>query len=228
MSTAACRRCDALISFVMTDNGRWRPVEASYLALEIEEDEVVALMVEGTMTAQKSKAVRVYRYHRCPEDPGLRRGDARTVVVAPEVVDLETGVVEDEPPARTYPTREPYTCATCGAVDDHDEDECPEDEEATRRNVMEQRHYEYCKAGIPRTQVGSACPVCEAIPGEPCTNPHGRYRRSTHDQRGWVTAFDDDQPWPPEPGQRGYAVMNRWLCINAAVLTTPATPGSTE
>jgi hypothetical protein len=220
VSTAECRRCSGLISFVLADNDRWRPVEAQYLALETDEDEVVALMVEGTMRAQKASSVRVYRYHRCPEDPSLRRGQARTVVVAPEVVDLETGVVE-QVPERTYPTREPYRCDTCGAVDDHDEDECPEDDEATARNVRDQRHYAYCVARIPRTQVGNACPVCDAPKGEPCWDPHGRYRSTTHHQRGWVTAFGDDEPWPPEPRQRGYAVMNRWLAIHSDLFATP-------
>lgn len=216
MSTAACNRCAGLISFVLASNGRWRPVEASYTALELNEDEVTVLRVEGNWTAQVNSEVRVYQYHRCPEDPALRRGQARTVVVGPEVVDLETGVVE-----RTYPTRQPYTCGTCQAVDDHDEDECPEDDEATERNAWEVRRYDLCKRKIPATQVGVECPICEARPGEPCTGHLGRYRESTHDQRGWVTAFGDDQPWPPQYDQRGYPVMKRWLRENADLFATP-------
>lgn len=222
MSTAACNRCGNLISFVLASNGRWRPVEASYTALELEEDEVTSLRVDGNWTAQANTEIRVHRYHHCPEDPSLRRGHARTVVVAPEVVDLETGVVEPEP-ERTYPTREPYTCATCGAVDDHDEDECPEDDEATARQTMEQRHYEYCVRRIPSTQIDSACPVCHTVAGQPCWDALGRYRSTTHDQRGWVTAFSDDQPWPPDPKQRGYPVMKRWLRENADLFATPTT-----
>lgn len=233
MSTAACRRCSGLISFVLASNGRWRPVEAEYLALELEEDEVIALRVEGNLTAANQSEVRVYRYHRCPEDPALRRGQARTVVVAPEVVDSKTGeLIETDgllmgPVQRTYPTREPYTCETCGAVDDHDEDECPKDDDATWRNAQEKRRYERCKARIPATQVGVACPVCHTIAGEPCWNTSGGYRESTHDQRGWVTAFGDDEPWPPDEKQRGYRVMNRWLAINSNIFATP-TPRSTE
>lgn len=238
MSTTACRRCNGLISFVLSSNGRWRPVEAQYTAFELDEDEVIALRVEGNLAAQAQAEVRVYRYHHCPEDPSLRVGRPRTVVVESEVVDQTTGVVEE--PEEKLPChgrtctvdnhqtgcrwepRPPYVCPTCEAVDDHNGDECPEDDAATWRRQQHQRHYERCKSKIPASQVNVQCPICSAREGEPCWNARGDgYREATHDQRGWVTAFGDDEPWPPDPKQRGYPVMKRWLRENADLFATP-------
>lgn len=203
MSTAECRRCGHLISFVLASNGRWRPVEATYTALELEQDEVIALRVEGNWTSQIQSEIRVYRYHRCPEDPSLRLGPARTAVVRPEVV-------------------EPYACEVCGQIEDHNTDECPEAEPTPEQErSFQQRWIDGARNRVPRTQIGVDCPVCPGKAGEPCRNTHGHVRGTSHHQRGWVTAFADDEPWPPTPLQRGYRVMQRWLAVNADVFATP-------
>lgn len=188
MSTTSCNRCAGLISFVLASNGRWRPVEASYTVLELAEDEVISLRIEGNQTAQSQGEIRVYRYHRCPEDPSLRLGRPRTVVVGVEV-DEATGEVFEE-------------------VDDDDEPE-PEREPWNSKANCLRRH---SAASLTVT-----CPECWAPEGEPCVAVSGVLRMTQHTARNLATAFADDQPWPPEPGQRGYAALSNWLCVNAGV-----------
>jgi len=215
VSTAACNRCSGLISFILASNGRWRPVEASYTALELDEDEVTVLRVEGNWTAQVNTEVRVYQFHRCPEDPALRRGQARTVVVGPEVVDLETGVVEEARPVRRAVP--PFTCPHCGAVDDHNADECP-DEDPPREawNSMAR-----CLERHSAVSLTVQCPECWAEPEQPCLAVSGVLRMTQHVARNLRTAFQHDQPWPPESGQRGYAALRTWLQQNPTLLATP-------
>lgn len=207
MSTAECRRCSGLISFVLADNGRWRPVEAQYLAFETEEDEVVALMVEGVMTAQKASLVRVYRYHRCPEDPALRQGTPRTRVVGPEVDERTGEVFEDED-------------------EDDDGDEVDDEDEVDQPAPVREpwNSKANCLKRHSRVSLTVTCPECFAPEGEPCVAVSGALRMTQHTARNLATAFTEDQPWPPESGQRGYAALSNWLCVNYRVLTTPATP----
>lgn len=211
MSTAACRRCDGLISFVLASNGRWRPVEAQYTALDLDEDEVTALRVEGNWTSQVNSEVRVYRYHRCPEDPSLCVGRARTSVVVPGV-DPETGVVVDDE----------------GVVvdDEPDDDDEPEPEcELDRLGRRKDQRYEYACRRHAEHELAVDCPECEAQPKEPCCTYRDKgVRMAAHPSRCHVTAFMEewDQPWPPTAKQRGSVALYRWLSQYGDVLTTPA------
>lgn len=183
MSVTQCRTCDQPITFVLRDDGRWRPVEVRYQELTADGDEMIAVQKGGSWT-QLSNKVRVFTTHSCLDDPSWNRG--RPTMTARVLVDVETGEIVEEP---------------------EDEDEEP-DWHAQRQ---EQRR-EYClRTFTPKRAVAVAC-ECGVPAGEPCA-PLGVVTNRACQIRKLSIAFSEEigEPWPPRQNQTGYRQMQDWL-----------------
>lgn len=106
VSIANCRSCLRPIMFVLQPNGRWRPVEVQYTKLEVEPDELAAVLQGGNWVTTDATVLRVFRTHECPENPANNLGRART-----QTIDERTGELLEEDqqpvnPPRTLSKRE--------------------------------------------------------------------------------------------------------------------------
>lgn len=205
MSVTQCRSCDQPITFVLRDDGRWRPVEVTFEELAPEGNEMLATQNSGQWQVLVGN-VRVYKAHQCVEDPSwnqgrprLRPGNENTTVPTP--VDA---------------------CTYCGEVDDHDDDECPTHSETEWRTQarLKDRTFALRKMSQAMQYVMlHDCPECKAPKGEPCQSVGGLPIPTVCRQRKLMAAFGEGQQWPPRNNQIGYVQLKGWLTEHASVLT---------
>lgn len=189
MST--CRDCGARITWARSaDGAKWlRPFEARYTALAPDDDETVVTLVAGEWRETNVSQFRMYKRHNCPVDDGEYVGPSKVRVYEDDDEELE------ERRRRL------------------DEEAAAQDEEYRLEQLARAvRKYK-------DHQLRVDCPECYATPGEPCKVPgtDNLYINQAHTPRNLMTAFEDDQPWPPRINQRGYKAMRQWLSENANI-----------
>jgi hypothetical protein len=199
-------------------NGRWRPVESRYTVLDLDDDELVAIQIEGTWTQHKGSSLRVQKTHSCPEDPESCAGPARTLLVevdTGEIVDVQAvtaGATTVAPSTPSSNESAPFVVP-------------PTASPPVGERFAQARAARYHKPH----HLAVACPACHVPAGTYCAGAYGRPAARPHGERGLVTAFDEafDQAWPPVHNQRGVRALTSWLSQHADVLTNPSTPERT-
>lgn len=197
MSVTQCRTCDQPITFVLRDDGRWRPVEVRYQELEAEGDEMIAIQKGGSWT-QLTNKIRVYTTHSCLDDPSWNRG--RPTMRDGVLVDTQTGEVIEEPEDDPDPE-----------LEWHD----------VRRQRRERMALRRC---TPKGAPVVGCQGCGAEYGQPCVNEYGDPVVTACMVRKLTIAFDEDlgEHWPPRHNQAGYRQMQSWLHENHTLFALPA------
>lgn len=111
-------------------------------------------------------------------------------------------------------------------VVDEEQERIWAEEEARENEERRLRDLERVIRRYAPHQLRVDCPECYSTAGEPCNNGTfaGRpnYVTTPCRARNLVTAFEDDQPWPPRHNQRGYKAMRQWLSQNANIFEEPA------
>lgn len=208
VSVTQCRSCDQPITFVLRDDGRWRPVEVTFEELTAEGDELLAIQKTGSWLAIAG-TVRVYKAHRCIEDPSWNRGRPA----------MRPGT--ESYAAAPVPTR---ACTHCGIVDDHDDDECPTVEALPGRDFVRATENALRKMSQAMQYVLLYdCIECGAPKGEPCQSVGGWPIPMVCIPRKLRAAFGEGQLWPPRNNQIGYVQLKGWLSEHASILTSPPT-----
>lgn len=200
MPATACNTCHELITFVLNENGRWRPVDVTYTVVELDGDELLAIQENGAWRQLAGRTLRVYKTHTCIEkthtcieNPAWNQGPARTRrVTEDDDVDKETGEIE---PRRTL--------------------------FAQPRVIVERGSLEWAVRSYRPEVLNVDCPRCYARAGEPCTNDRSYFIENPHTNRNWVVAFSDTEHWPPRGNQKGYRAMRQFLFDNPNLFALP-------
>jgi hypothetical protein len=194
MSATPCKTCNELITFVLNENGRWRPVDVTYTVVDLDGDEFLALQENGHWQQISGRCLRVYKAHACIENPTWNQGSARTRRVTEDNdVDHDTGEIRE-----------------------------PEPQGFRRGGYFPERgSREWAVRGYRPETLAVECPKCYAPVGEPCTNDRNYFIEQPHTNRNWVVAFGETEHWPPRANQKGYRAMRLFLYDNPDLFALP-------